>query len=179
MDNPSQEILVDDDPELRELLTTFLADQSRKATASAGRIGGSSVAGQPIPNVFVIVVDARPSPQYLTPPTNVPAGRTARFAGWTLDLARHRLSADDDVSVSLPPTEFAVLLSFLERPREALSRGWLVEASRGQAHAFTSRTLDVYVSRLRRRLSARAGGAELIATRRGQGYVFNADVAFE
>ena len=236
MDSRSNEILVDDDPELRELLTTFLADQTRRATAN--RIGASNRAGRPLSDVLVIditsmrqggsprcrvmhprsdlsalileavdadegsgqrgrhdaaawnaatlstrqlfakVADERRSYGYLTPSTNVP-GRTARFGGWTLDIGRHRLSAKGGVTVSLSPTESALLLAFLDRPREVLTRAWLIEASRAKSRPFSTRTLDVYVSRLRRRLSIRAGGAELIATRQGQGYVFDADVVFE
>ena len=41
------------------------------------------------------------------------------------------------------------------------------------------RTLDVYVSRLRRRLRADPDSADVIGTRRNQGYVFNADPVFE
>ena len=90
-----------------------------------------------------------------------------------------RLSSDRGVTVALPPTEFTLLLAFIDRPRQVLSREELVAASRITDHQVSARTLDVYVSRLRRRLAVESGGPKLIVTKRGQGYVFNADAKFE
>jgi DNA-binding winged helix-turn-helix (wHTH) protein/CheY-like chemotaxis protein len=109
---------------------------------------------------------------------NPPTARTARFAGWTLDLERHRLSLDEGLPTALPHTEFALLLAFLEHPLQVLTRDELVAHTRGTTRYLSVRTVDVYVSRLRRRLSADRSGLDFIETRHKQGYLFNADAVF-
>ncbi len=103
-------------------------------------------------------------------------GRHLRFSGWVLDLIERRLVAPGGGVVSLPGIEFALLRAFVESPRRVLSRSRLAELTQRDGRTFRSaRTVDVYVSRLRRRLS-RAGGGPLISTVWRAGYVFEADV---
>lgn len=106
-------------------------------------------------------------------------GRYASFAGWRLDLARHELESMAAGDVHLPETEFALLLAFLDHPRQVMSREQLVDDTRGTRGHVSVRTLDVYVSRLRRKLRADTASGELISTRRSAGYIFNADPRFE
>jgi DNA-binding winged helix-turn-helix (wHTH) protein len=70
-------------------------------------------------------------------------------------------------------------MAFLSQPREVLSRDYLIVQTQGAHRYTTSRTLDVYVSRLRRRLRAGRRCANVIGTRYKLGYVFNADPVFE
>lgn len=107
-----------------------------------------------------------------------PRGRTAHFAGWTLDLALHILSTDNAPPVPVPHTEFSLLLAFLDHPRQVLGRDELVACARATTRNLSARTVDVYVSRLRRRLATGRSAATLIETRHRQGYVLNADPAF-
>jgi two-component system, OmpR family, response regulator len=111
-------------------------------------------------------------------PAEPPHGRTAHFADWTLDLALHVLSTDDSPPIALPHTEFSLLLAFLDHPRQVLARDELVACTRATTRNLSTRTVDVYVSRLRRRLASGRRGASLIETRHRQGYVLNADPAF-
>lgn len=102
--------------------------------------------------------------------------RQLRFSGWALDLIERRLVAPGGGVVSLPGIEFALLRAFVDNPQRVLSRGELAEFTQRDGRVFRSpRTVDVYVSRLRRRLS-RAGGAPLISTAWKAGYVFEGDV---
>jgi DNA-binding response OmpR family regulator len=103
---------------------------------------------------------------------------TARFGGWTVDLAERRLIRDGLKGGPLSDAEFTLLMAFLDEPRRTLTRERLAAKTRGRAVDASPRTLDVYVSRLRRRLRARDATTELIGTVRGQGYVLNADVVF-
>src|SRR5258706_2625594 len=104
------------------------------------------------------------------------APRMARFAGWALDLANRQLLTRRGAIVAyVPETEFALLMTFLSQPREVLSRDYLIVQTQGAHRYTTSRTLDVYVSRLRRRLRAGRRCANVIGTRYKLGYVFNAD----
>ncbi len=98
------------------------------------------------------------------------------FGGWTLDLLERRLVAPDGTITYLPNAEFALLRVFLEHPHRVLGRTALANLARSHGKPFRStRTIDSYVSRLRRRL---AHGTELplIATVWGAGYVLDADV---
>ena len=98
------------------------------------------------------------------------------FGGWTLDLLERRLVAPDGTMSYLPNTEFALLRVFLEHPHRVLSRTGLANFARSHGRPFRSaRTIDSYVSRLRRRLT-HGDEAPLIATVWGAGYVLTADV---
>lgn len=102
--------------------------------------------------------------------------RRMRFAGWALDLIERRLVAPGGGVVPLPGIEFMLLRAFVANPRRVLSRADLAEFTQRGGKPFRSpRTVDAYVSRLRVRLG-RSGGAPLISTVRGTGYVFEVDV---
>lgn len=70
--------------------------------------------------------------------------------------------------------EFAVLRTFLERPRRVLSRDQLIEASRGVDSDSFDRAIDVQVSRIRRKLTGLP--PETIRTIRNEGYMFALEV---
>ena len=97
-------------------------------------------------------------------------GQVLAFAGWRMDLAAWELTDPDGVLVGLTDGEFAVLRSFVERPRRVLSREQLLERARGPETEAFDRAVDVQVSRLRRKL--RSGGDEMIRTVRNEGYMF-------
>ncbi|MBL0694617.1 response regulator transcription factor [Comamonas sp. JC664] len=59
--------------------------------------------------------------------------------------------------VELTRVEFALLAALARRPREAVTRQWLLEHVLDPEREGTERTLDVHVSRLRRKLGARHG----------------------
>lgn len=103
-------------------------------------------------------------------------GEIMRFAGWTLDLARRRLSSPDDVIVDLSAGEFGLLVAFAEHPQRALSRDQLLDLTRGRAAAPFDRSIDIQVSRLRRKIEADPKTPELIKTVRSGGYMFTAVV---
>ncbi|HUN48846.1 MAG TPA: winged helix-turn-helix domain-containing protein, partial [Stellaceae bacterium] len=70
-----------------------------------------------------------------------------------------------------------LLACFIERPRRVLSRDQLIDWTRGRSAEPWDRTIDVAVSRLRRKLEAAdAGAAEVLTTVRNGGYLFAADV---
>ena len=48
--------------------------------------------------------------------------------------------------------EFALLLAFAERPQHMLSRDMLLDLSRGHSASVFDRSIDVQVSRLRRKI---------------------------
>jgi two-component system OmpR family response regulator len=102
--------------------------------------------------------------------------RPLRFAGWTLEPARRRLLNPDGVEVPLTGGEYDLLFALLERANRVLTRDMLLDLLRGRQAGPFDRAIDVAVSRLRRKLDDQGGGAQLIKTVRGGGYVLAATV---
>jgi two-component system OmpR family response regulator len=107
-----------------------------------------------------------------------PAGarRVFEFAGWRLDVSRRELRSPANALVDLRAAEFDVLLALVEHPQRVLSRDQLLDPARGRAGDAFDRTIDLYISRLRRRLEADPKEPALIKTMRSEGYILTADV---
>ena len=101
-----------------------------------------------------------------------------RFDGWRMDRRRRELFAPEGSRVSISEAEFDLLDVFLEMPQRVIGRDTLLEHSRNRLPGRDSgdRSVDVLVSRLRRKLGSFDGGRDLIRTVRGVGYVFTANV---
>jgi two-component system OmpR family response regulator len=98
------------------------------------------------------------------------------FSGWRLDAGARELMSPDGALVPLSTREFALLLAFLGHPRCALSREQLADIVRGQDSPPFDRSIDILVSRLRRKVEGHGKEPTLIKTIRGEGYQFCADV---
>jgi two-component system OmpR family response regulator len=103
-------------------------------------------------------------------------GTRLRFAGWTLDRQRRELRDPDGTLVPLSGGEYRLLEIFLERPNRALGREMLLDLLQGREATPFDRSVDVQVSRLRRRLRDDPRAAQLIKTVRHAGYLFAARV---
>ncbi len=103
-----------------------------------------------------------------------PRREMLRFDGWSLDLRRRELSDRQGAAVELSGAEHDLLASFLENPQRVIGRDRLLELSRTRLGDVSDRSVDVLVSRLRRKLGAESDA--LIRTVRGLGYIFTADV---
>ncbi|MBN8938360.1 MAG: response regulator transcription factor [Rhizobiales bacterium] len=105
--------------------------------------------------------------------------QTWRFAfdGWTLDTRRRELTDGRGVVVDLSTGEYDLLLSFVEAPQRVLSRDHLLDAARNRVSAAFDRSIDVQVSRLRRKLGGGDQAQDMIKTVRGLGYLFVPEVA--
>ncbi|WP_276318154.1 response regulator [Rhodovarius crocodyli] len=98
------------------------------------------------------------------------------FDGWALSLGRRELTAPDGSLVDLSGAEFDLLMAFLAHPHRVLSREELLETARRRIGDLFDRSIDVLVSRLRRKIEPLEGSPPLIKTVRGAGYVFVAEV---
>jgi two-component system response regulator MprA len=87
----------------------------------------------------------------------------------TLDGVARR-AHQDGVYLELTKTEFDLLELFLRHPGQVLERSFIYERVWGHDSEFTSNTLEVYVSSLRRKLERR-DRVRLIQTVRGVGYL--------
>ncbi len=73
--------------------------------------------------------------------------------------------------VELTSAEFDLLSALATRPGRTLSREQLLKLARGHDERTFDRAIDVQISRIRHKLSALPGGARLIRTVRGVGYM--------
>jgi len=108
-----------------------------------------------------------------------PAGRGARslgFLGWRLDRALRELTGPDGIRVALTGAEFDLLLVLCERPGRVLSRDQLLDLTQGRSAGSFERSIDVLVSRLRRKIERDPHRTTIIKTVRSGGYLFTADV---
>ncbi len=99
-------------------------------------------------------------------------GTVARFEGWELNIAQHRLVSPDGVTVELSAGEYSLLVAFVERPQRVLTRDQLLDLSRGRESIPFDRSIDVQVGRLRRKIEPSPKEPTLIKTVRGKGYLF-------
>ncbi|MEP9350922.1 response regulator [Xanthobacter sp. KR7-225] len=107
----------------------------------------------------------------------VPPPRRLGFADFVVDLDARSLKTPAGDPLELTSAEFELLACFIERPKRVLSRDQLLDWTRGRTADPFDRTIDVSVSRLRRKLaSVDPQAAQLIKTVRNGGYLFAADV---
>jgi two-component system, OmpR family, response regulator len=112
--------------------------------------------------------DVGPSPRGVT-------YRGYSFNGWTLDRRSRILRDETGDPLALTKGQFALLIAFLEKPQQALTRLDLMQAVRLSLDT-ADRSIDVTVLRLRRKLQSRPRALPTIETVRGIGYSFEAVV---
>jgi two-component system, OmpR family, response regulator len=104
------------------------------------------------------------------------ASRVLEFEGWRLVLARRQLFSPTGALVPLRAGEYDLLLALAERPQRVLTRDQLLDLARGRTANVFDRSVDVQISRLRRKIEVDPKEPELIKTVRSGGYVFTAVV---
>ncbi len=99
----------------------------------------------------------------------------AVFDGWVVDFARREVVDPHGQAIDLTAAEFALLAIFLDHPQAVIARVRLIELAGVRDGGSSDRSIDVLVSRLRRKLGAGGRPAPLV-TVRGVGYMFSAVV---
>jgi two-component system, OmpR family, response regulator RegX3 len=89
----------------------------------------------------------------------------------TMDLARHEVTVRGE-RVSFPPKEFELLESFVRRKGRLLTRDFLIETVWGADYFGDTKTLDVHVKRLRKKIEEDPHRPMYLVTVRGLGYKF-------
>jgi two-component system, OmpR family, response regulator len=105
-------------------------------------------------------------------PVQPDAARTLLFEGWRLDMGRRELLDPGGAPRSLTSGEFNILAIFCQHPRKVLSRDDLLDLLHGRAAAVFDRSIDVQISRLRRKIEASRKDPSFIKTIRHGGYFF-------
>jgi two-component system, OmpR family, response regulator len=115
---------------------------------------------------------ARPLPA----PAGLPDAAGFVFDRWVLRTGPRDLVDHQQTIVPLSTGEYGLLLAFVTHPRRVLARDQLLDLSRGREAAPFDRSIDVQVSRLRRKIEEDPAQPQLIKTVWGGGYMLCADV---
>ncbi len=114
--------------------------------------------------------------QYGPAPVEAQRRAVLRFAGWTLDLTQRRLENPEGLIVDLTSGEFELLSALATRWQRVLTREQLLDLTHGRGGGPFDRSIDIQVSRLRRKVEVDPKNPQLIKTVRGGGYVLAAKV---
>lgn len=93
------------------------------------------------------------------------------FGGFTLDLLSHSLMHGHE-PIELTPGDFALLEAFVSRPNRVMSRDSLIERLKGYERSPYDRSIDVRVTRLRKKIEPQPEHPQFIRTVWGKGYMF-------
>lgn len=108
---------------------------------------------------------------HATPVRAHPGGPLA-FGPYVLDTDARRLLRDG-AEVRVTGAEFDLLRVMVERPNRVLTRDMLVDLLKGYDRDPFDRSIDIRVTRLRRKIEADPAAPAYIRTVRGEGYLFN------
>jgi two-component system phosphate regulon response regulator OmpR len=98
-----------------------------------------------------------------------------KFGQWTYDPARDELRSGSE-NIKLTDMEAGLLRILAAEPGVPLSRETLAERSKG---VINDRTIDVQVTRLRRKIEVDAKNPRFLVTVRGEGYMLMPDLDHE
>lgn len=111
-----------------------------------------------------------------SPADGASRGQRVSFDGWELDFGRRELKRADNTLVPLSAGEYRLLQVLAEHPQQVLNRDFLLERTHGRDSGPYDRSVDIQLSRLRRKIEVDPREPEIIKTVRGGGYVFSVPV---
>jgi two-component system OmpR family response regulator len=105
-----------------------------------------------------------------------PASRRYAFDRFVVDLDARLVTDDTGEHVALTSAEFDLLACFVLHPRRVLSRDQILDWTHGRSADPFDRTVDITVSRLRKKFETLDPDNRLIGTIRNGGYLLTAPV---
>jgi two-component system phosphate regulon response regulator OmpR len=108
------------------------------------------------------------------PKPAAPAKITLRLGAWIYDPERDELRSDAE-TVALTGMEAGLMRALAAAPGQVLSREQLAERGGSATQAINDRTIDVQVTRLRRKIEQDAKNPRYLVTVRGGGYCLRPD----
>ncbi len=90
-----------------------------------------------------------------------------------LDLDGRQLFGADGLEIEVSAMEFDLLETFARHPRQILSRERLCELAHGRSLGAGDRSVDIRITRLRRKIEADPARPAILLTMRGEGYLFD------
>src|ERR1700724_982137 len=94
------------------------------------------------------------------------------FLGWRIDFRLRELRNPAGARVAMTSAEFDLLRALCERPGRVLSRDSLLDLTQGRNAGSFERSIDVLISRIRRKIEPDPQDATMIKTVRSGGYIF-------
>ena len=104
--------------------------------------------------------------------SSIEGASTLAFEGWRIDLRLRELRNPEGARVAVTSAEFDLLRTFCERPGRVLSRDSLLDLTQGRNTGSFERSIDVLVSRIRRKIEPNPQDPTIIKTVRSGGYLF-------
>ena len=95
------------------------------------------------------------------------------FAGCVLDLETHKLFGSNGAEIAITPMEFSLLKAFAGHRGRILNRDQLLELAHDRSSDPFDRSIDIRISRLRKKIERNPSKPEVIRTIRGVGYLFS------
>lgn len=111
-------------------------------------------------------------------PAPVRSAPRYRFGVFAVDIAARTVTSEAGEELDFTGAEFDLLRVFLERPGRILSREQLLDHTQGREAGPYDRSIDVLMSRIRRKLSSHSD-ATIFKTVRNGGYQLTVPVAQE
>ena len=103
-------------------------------------------------------------------------GTVYTFAGWRYEADRRHLTSEGGGRSALTGSEAQLLITLLEHANSVISREAMFEALERTASSPFDRTVDVLVSRVRRKIEDNPRDPKILLTVRNTGYMLNAEV---
>ncbi|MDA5095812.1 response regulator [Aliiroseovarius sp. KMU-50] len=100
---------------------------------------------------------------------------TARFGAYTLNLNAAKLQTEDGDEIPLTAMEFNLLSLFARNRGRVLNRDQILEQAHDRSWDPFDRSIDIRISRLRRKIEPNPQKPQIIRTVRGIGYVYDPD----
>lgn len=105
-------------------------------------------------------------------PAVPPPARTAKVGPHTINFDSRRLYDANGQAIELTATEFDLLAMLVSRPNRILTRAQLLAGEHGRDADEGDRSIDIRVTRLRRKVETNPQQPSLIRTVRGEGYMY-------
>jgi len=106
----------------------------------------------------------------------VDEANVAAFEGYTLDMTSHTLRDETNHEINITAHEYQLLEVLVKNPNRVLTRDQIMNSISEQGHISSDRSIDVLVSKVRKKLCPDASRKSPIKTVRGYGYIMTAKV---
>lgn len=105
--------------------------------------------------------------------TETQARHVVHFGNCRFDPEAHKLFNADGAEIAITPMEFRLLKVFAEHRGRTLNRDQLLELAHDRGWDPFDRSIDIRISRLRKKIEADPSKPEVIRTIRGVGYLYS------
>ena len=111
--------------------------------------------------------------QEKAPAGSTPTVDSAQFGDYTLNIEAAKMVAADGTELQLTAMEFSLLKVFAENKGRVLNRDQILEQAHDRSWDPFDRSIDIRISRLRRKIEKNPEKPSIIRTVRGLGYVYD------